>query len=52
MTGHKKRDVTSISDNPIRLYHSGSLSQIEALCNAITISLLTDGSGTRLSFSS
>jgi hypothetical protein len=44
MTAHKKRGVTSITENPIRLYHPGSLTQIETLCNAITISLLADGS--------
>lgn len=43
MTSHKKRGVNTISDNPIRAYHSGSLYQIETLCNAITISLLTNG---------
>jgi hypothetical protein len=45
MTTHKKRGggVSSISENAIRVYHPGSLYQIETLCNAITISLLTNG---------
>ena len=46
MTGQRKRgagrDKTN-SENLVKRHHPGSVDQIESLCTAITISLLSDG---------
>lgn len=46
MTSQKKRNVgrdINNSENLVKRHHPGSVDQIETLCNAITISLLSDG---------
>lgn len=47
MTGQRKRNIVhdmNNSENLVKRHHPGSVDQIETLCNAITISLLSDAS--------